>query len=46
LVTALPVGGTSQALDAACQSFSVDQLGNQMALDSGGADNSKTCWGN
>ena len=46
LVTALPIAGTSQALDTACASFSVDQLGNQKALDSGGADNSQTCWGN
>jgi len=46
VVTALPVAGTSQALDAPCQSFSVDQLGNQTALDSGGAVNTQTCWGN
>jgi type IV pilus assembly protein PilE len=45
LITATPVAGTSQANDAACQSFTVDQLGNQAALDSGGADNTKTCWG-
>jgi type IV pilus assembly protein PilE len=45
LITATPVAGTSQAKDAPCQSFSVDQLGNQTALDSGGAVNSKTCWG-
>jgi type IV pilus assembly protein PilE len=45
LITATPVGGSSQANDAACQSFSVDQLGNQVALDSGGAVNTKTCWG-
>jgi type IV pilus assembly protein PilE len=45
-VTALPVAGSSQALDTACQSFSVDQLGNQTALDSGGAVNTQTCWGN
>jgi type IV pilus assembly protein PilE len=45
LITATPVGGTSQALDAACQSFSVDHLGNQKATDSGGADNTRTCWG-
>jgi type IV pilus assembly protein PilE len=46
LVTALPVAGTSQVLDAPCQQFSVDQLGNQTALDSGGAVNTQTCWGN
>jgi type IV pilus assembly protein PilE len=45
LITATPVGGTSQALDAPCQFFSVDQLGNQVALDAGGANNAKTCWG-
>lgn len=45
LITATPVGGTSQAQDAPCQSFSVDQLGNQTALDAGGAANNKTCWG-
>ena len=44
-ITATPVAGSSQAQDAACQSFSVDQLGNQTALDSGGALNTKTCWG-
>jgi type IV pilus assembly protein PilE len=46
VVTALPVAGSSQALDSACQLFSVDQLGNQTALDSGGAVNSQTCWAN
>jgi type IV pilus assembly protein PilE len=44
-ITATPVAGSSQAQDAACQAFSVDQLGNQTALDSGGALNTKTCWG-
>jgi len=45
LITAAPVAGSSQAQDAACQSFSVDPLGNRTATDSGGADNTKTCWG-
>jgi type IV pilus assembly protein PilE len=45
LITATPVGGSSQAQDAACQSFTVDQLGNQVALDAGGAVNTRTCWG-
>jgi type IV pilus assembly protein PilE len=45
VITATPVAGTSQALDAACQSFTVDQLGNQSALNAAGADNTKTCWG-
>jgi type IV pilus assembly protein PilE len=45
-VTAVPAAGSSQLLDTACQSFSVDQLGNQTALDAGGAVNTTTCWGN
>jgi type IV pilus assembly protein PilE len=45
IITATPVAGTSQAKDTACQSFSVDQLGNQTALNSGGVLNSATCWG-
>jgi type IV pilus assembly protein PilE len=45
LITATPVGGTSQVLDGPCQSFSVDHLGNQKATNSGGADNTKACWG-
>lgn len=45
LITATPIAGTSQAQDAPCQSFSVDQLGNQTAKDAGGAANNKTCWG-
>jgi type IV pilus assembly protein PilE len=46
LVTASPVAGSTQVNDTACQSFSVDQLGNQSALNSAGADNSAVCWGN
>jgi type IV pilus assembly protein PilE len=45
-VTAVPSAGSTQLQDTACQSFTVDQLGNQTALDSGGADNTPTCWGN
>jgi type IV pilus assembly protein PilE len=45
LITATPVAGTSQAKDAACQSFSVDQIGNQTAKDASGNVNSTTCWG-
>jgi type IV pilus assembly protein PilE len=45
LITATPVAGTSQAQDGPCQSFTVDQLGNQTALDSGGAVNTTACWG-
>jgi type IV pilus assembly protein PilE len=45
LITATPVAGSSQVNDAPCQVFTVDQLGNQKALNAGGADNSTTCWG-
>jgi type IV pilus assembly protein PilE len=45
LITATPVAGSSQAKDGPCQSFTVDQLGNQTALDAGGAVNTTTCWG-
>jgi len=45
LLTAVPAAGSSQLNDAPCQSFTVDQLGNQKAYDSGGADTSTTCWG-
>jgi type IV pilus assembly protein PilE len=45
IITATPVAGTSQAKDAPCQSFSVDQLGNQTALNAAGGVNSTTCWG-
>jgi type IV pilus assembly protein PilE len=43
-VTAVAAG--TQLQDAPCQQFTVDQLGNQKALDSGGADNTQICWGN
>jgi type IV pilus assembly protein PilE len=45
ILTATPVAGSSQANDAPCQQFTVDQLGNQKAYNSGGVDNSTTCWG-
>jgi Tfp pilus assembly protein PilE len=45
LITATPVPGSSQAKDGPCQSFTVDQLGNQTALDAGGTVNTTTCWG-
>jgi type IV pilus assembly protein PilE len=45
-VTAVPSAGSTQLKDTPCQSFTVDQLGNQTALDSGGAQNTQTCWGN
>jgi type IV pilus assembly protein PilE len=43
--TATPVTGTSQAGDSACASFTVDSIGYQSAQNSGGADNTVTCWG-
>ena len=46
LITAAPAAGSTQLQDAPCQQFTVDQLGNQTALDSGGADNTQICWGN
>jgi type IV pilus assembly protein PilE len=45
LITATPVAGSSQVKDGQCQKFTVDQLGNQMAYDAGGANSSTTCWG-
>jgi len=45
-ITATPVAGTSQAADAQCQSFAVDNTGRQWATDSGGNDNTVYCWGN
>jgi type IV pilus assembly protein PilE len=45
-ITATPVAGTSQAADAQCQSFSVDNTGRQWALDSANNDNTVYCWGN
>jgi type IV pilus assembly protein PilE len=43
VITATAIG--IQTGDAACQSFSVNQIGNQTALTSGGARNDSTCWG-
>jgi type IV pilus assembly protein PilE len=43
-VTATPVAGQSQVNDAQCQSFSVDSTGQQFAFDSGGANQTPTCW--
>jgi len=45
-VTAVPSAGSTQLQDTACQTFTVDQLGKQQALDAGGADNTQPCWGN
>ena len=43
LITATPIG--VQLNDADCQQFTVDQTGNQSALNGGGVINSTTCWG-
>jgi type IV pilus assembly protein PilE len=43
LITATPLG--VQLNDTDCVSFSLDQTGNQTALNSGGVINSTTCWG-
>jgi type IV pilus assembly protein PilE len=43
VITATPIG--IQVNDTACASFSVNQIGAQTALTSGGALNSTTCWG-
>jgi type IV pilus assembly protein PilE len=45
VITAAPVAGAAQANDTACASFSLESNGQQSAKDSGGADNSQTCWG-
>lgn len=34
-----------QLADTSCASFSIDQLGHQSSLDSGGANSTTTCWG-
>lgn len=43
--TATPVAGSPQANDTACASFTVDSIGYQSAQNSGGSDNTATCWG-
>jgi type IV pilus assembly protein PilE len=43
-VTATPVAGSSQAKDAACQSFSVDSTGAQFAVDGSANNTSTQCW--
>jgi type IV pilus assembly protein PilE len=45
-ITAVPAAGSTQLQDAACQQFTVDQLGNQKATDAGGTDTTQLCWGN
>jgi len=43
IITATTFG--PQLGDTDCASFSVNQLGQQVALNSGGAPNTATCWG-
>jgi type IV pilus assembly protein PilE len=44
LVTATTTG--IQVSDTACATFTVNQIGQQKALDSGAVDATTTCWGN
>jgi type IV pilus assembly protein PilE len=44
LITATTAG--IQVGDTACTTFTVNQIGQQKALDSGGANADATCWGN
>lgn len=44
-ITAAPVAGTTQAYDTACTSFTLESNGQQSAQNSGGMDNTQTCWG-
>ena len=43
LVTATPIN--VQAGDTTCATFTVNQIGQQTALNTGGVDTSTTCWG-
>jgi type IV pilus assembly protein PilE len=43
LITATAIA--AQASDTACQTFTVNQIGQQTAQTSGGVDNSALCWG-
>lgn len=43
LLTAVPVGGTTQASDTECQKFTVDNTGQQLAYDSSGSPQ-PDCW--
>ena len=43
-LTAAPVAGGRQVKDTQCASFTIDNLGNQKASNSGGTDNSSFCW--
>jgi type IV pilus assembly protein PilE len=43
LITATPIG--TQANDTTCVSFTVNQIGQQTAVNAGAVDTSATCWG-
>jgi type IV pilus assembly protein PilE len=43
-LTATPLAGPPLN-DTSCQTFTLTSGGTQAALDNGGADNTKTCWG-
>jgi type IV pilus assembly protein PilE len=43
LITATPIG--VQANDITCATFTLNQIGQQTAQNSGGVDTSATCWG-
>jgi len=42
--TATAIAQGAQVADAACQTYSINQLGTKTALNGGGADNSLECW--
>jgi type IV pilus assembly protein PilE len=42
IITATAIN--QQLADTPCASFSIDQLGHQSSLDSGGVDSTATCW--
>ena len=43
-ITAAPGAGSGQADDDKCVSFTLNEQGTRTALDSGGGDNTATCW--
>ena len=43
-LTAVPVAGSMQAGDTTCASFTVDSTGRQRAFDTGGVNQTATCW--
>ncbi len=45
-VVAIPVAGSGQDKDSACQVFGVDSTGRQWANDSNGNPNTQICWSN